>query len=75
MQEFIINVTQIEELQTLKDTEALDKIFTKAQRTIVGGEKVILVRRHANGQQDKFDELTTEGDLEEYKQRVYKYLI
>ena len=75
MQEFVINVTEIEELQTLQDLEALDKIFTKAQRTVIGGEKVVLVRRHPDGKQDKFDEFTTEGELDEYKKRVYKYLV
>ncbi len=75
MQEFVINVTEIEELQTLQDIDALDKIFSKAQRTVIGGEKVILIRRYADGKQDKFDEFTTEGDLADYKKRVYKYLV
>lgn len=74
MNEYLINVTEIEELQMIKNIDALDIIFNKAQRTIVGGEKVILIRRHADGQCDKFDELTTEEDLAAYQNRVYQYL-
>lgn len=74
MQEYIINVTQIEELQTIKNIDELDKIFTRASRTIIGGEKVLLVRGSANGKTEKFDELSTEQDLAAYKQSVYKYL-
>lgn len=74
MNDYQINVTEIEELQTIRNVDALDNIFSKAQRTIVGGEKVILVRRHAGGRCDKFDELATEEDLANYKKSVYKYL-
>lgn len=74
MQEYTINVTQIEELQTLKDTDQLDKIFSKAQGVLVGGGTVILVRKHTNGNKDKFDEFTTLDDLDNYKKQVYKYL-
>ncbi len=74
MQEFQINVTQIEELQTLQYTDELDRIFKKASTTLVGGEKVILVRGNADGSMHKFDEITTLEDLAEYKEKVYKYL-
>ena len=74
MQEYIINVTEIEELQTIKNTDALDKIFNKARQTVVGGGTVMLVRRHPDGRQDKFDELSTMEDLTAYKKSVYKYL-
>ena len=74
MQEYVINVTEIEELQTIKNKEALDKIFTKARATLVGGGTVILVRRHADGRSYKFDEFTAAEDLADYKNRVYKYL-
>jgi hypothetical protein len=73
-QEYVINVTQIEELQTIQNTQALDRIFTRAERTIVGGGTVVLVRKHSSGKADKFDELSTEQDLATYKQNVYKYL-
>lgn len=74
MQDYEINVTQIEELQTLNDKDALDGIFERAQRVVVGGGTVILVRQHPNGQRDKFDVLSTEADLTAYKHNVYKYL-
>ena len=44
MQDFKINVGEIEELQTIRDTDSLDRIFEKAQRTIVGGDLVLLGR-------------------------------
>lgn len=73
MQAYEINVTEIEELQTIANTRALDNIFTRARQTIVGGEKVILVRSSAN-RKEKFDEITTPEDLEAYRKGVYKYL-
>jgi hypothetical protein len=73
MQAYEINVTEIEELQTIANLRALDKIFTRARQTIVGGEKVILVRQ-TGPQKEKFDEITTPEDLEAYKKGVYKYL-
>lgn len=74
MLSYEINVTEVEELQTLHNTDELDKIFAKAQRMIVGGGSVVLVRRKADGSSDKFDEFTTVEDLAYYKERVYKYL-
>ena len=75
MQEYEINVTEIEDLQTYQNKDALDKIFTRAERTVLGGEKVILVRGYPDGRREKFDELTTEEDLAAYKRNVYKYLV
>lgn len=74
MQEYIIEATQIEELQTINDRKELDKIFDRAKQTIVNGESVLLVRKQYNGSQEKFDELTTLDELGEYKEQVYKYL-
>jgi hypothetical protein len=74
MQYYKINVTEIEELQTISDIKALDEIFTKAKRTIVGGAPVLMGRKDANKKWDQFDELTTEEDLEQYKKGVFKYL-
>ena len=45
MQDYVINVTEVEELQTLNDKDALDIIFERAQRVVVGGGTVILVRQ------------------------------
>ncbi|MGN6163997.1 MAG: hypothetical protein ACTHOF_05580 [Flavisolibacter sp.] len=74
MKEYVINVTQIEELQMISNVKELDKIFERAKSTIVNGEPVLLVRRQANGATEKFDELTTLDALSEYKNSVYKYL-
>jgi hypothetical protein len=74
MQEYNINVGEIEELQTIKNIRALDRIFKEAQSTIVNGEVVVLERKQVNGTREKFDALTTLEDLEAYKKSVYKYL-
>ena len=74
MTDYEINVTHIEELQTIKDTDSLDQIFDRAYKTVVGGASVVLLRKNGTGKAEKFDELTTESDLAEYKERVYKYL-
>ena len=74
MQPYEINVAEIEELQTIANRQKLDKIFTRAQQTLVGGEAVILLRKNADGKGEKFDEITTLEDLAAYKKRVYLYL-
>lgn len=70
----MIEVSRIEELQTLNDKDELEKIFFKAQSTIVNGEIVILVRKDKQGSAQKFDELSTLDDLDRYKKSVFKYL-
>lgn len=74
MQEYKINVSEIEDLQMVKNILALDRIFRDAKSTIVNGEAVWLLRKQAGGNSEKFDELTTTEDLETYKKSVYKYL-
>lgn len=74
MLEYVINVAEVENLQTLEDKDALDNIFARAERTVIGGGVVLLIRRSSNGSSEKFDEFSTEADLAEYKKRVYKYL-
>jgi hypothetical protein len=74
MREYVIDVSKIEELQTLNDTKQLESIFFRAKTTIVNGEKVLLVRKEKNGSSQKFDELSTLEDLENYRKRVFKYL-
>jgi hypothetical protein len=74
MQEYKINIADIEELQMTKNKRALDRIFKDAKSTVVNGEAVWLTRKQANGTIEKFDELTTAEDLELYKKSVYKYL-
>ena len=74
MQDYTINVTQIEELQTINNTDELDTIFTRAKSAIVNGAKVLLVRKEASGKVNKFDEMDTLDDLEVYRDRVFRYL-
>jgi hypothetical protein len=74
MREYVIDVSKIEELQTLNDKDELEKIFSKAQNTIVNGQAVMLVRKDKKGVAQKFDELTTLEDLNRYKKTVFKYL-
>jgi hypothetical protein len=74
MQEYTINVAEIEELQMTKNKRALDRIFKDAKSTVVNGEAVWLGRKQANGTIEKVEELTTTEDLETYKKSVYKYL-
>ncbi|WP_018615597.1 hypothetical protein [Segetibacter koreensis] len=74
MSEYTINVSEVEELQTISNVTELNKMFAKAQSTVVQGGTVVLVRRTPDGAVYKFDELTTEEDLENYKQTVLKYL-
>ena len=74
MLELTINVTQIEEWQTIKNIDALDQVFTRAQRVITGGGTVELMRQQPDGTSYKFDELSTLEELQTYKQSVYKYI-
>lgn len=74
MEDYTINVTKIEELQTIGNTGELDTIFTRAKSAVVNGAKVILVRKDASGKTNKFDEIDTLDDLEAYSEKVYKYL-
>lgn len=74
MRAYLIDVSRIEELQNLNDKGELEKIFFKAQSTIVNGEVVKLVRKDRQGLAQKFDELSTLEDLERYKRSVFKYL-
>ena len=74
MQDYTINVTQIEELQTINNTDELETIFTRAKSAIVNGAKVILVRKEASGKVNKFDEMDTLDDLEKYREQVFRYL-
>jgi len=74
MEDYIINVGQVEELQMIDDRAALDAIFQRAKRTLVGGASVVLVRQHRSGQVDPFDTFSTLEDLEAYRKNVYKHL-
>jgi hypothetical protein len=74
MQEFIIDVTQVEEWQTIADLDSLERLFQRAKSTIVNGERVLLVRSDRSGKKAQFDEFTTLEELERYRQTVFRYL-
>lgn len=74
MNDYVINVTQIEELQTISNTDELEKIFGRAKSAVVNGAKVILVRKEASGKTNRFDEIDTLEDLDKYQKGVFKYL-
>ena len=74
MNEFEINVTEVEELQMTNSITDLEQIFSKSKSIIVQGATVALVRKNTDGSTYKFNELTTEADLDNYRQTVFKYL-
>ncbi len=74
MKAYVIDVSKIEELQNLNDKDELENIFYRANSTIVNGEKVVLVRKNKNGASEKFDEITTQEDLEQFRKQVFKYI-
>jgi hypothetical protein len=74
MNSFLINVSEIEDLQNTNDVDELERIFQKAKSTIVNGASVFLARKQ-EGKMEKFDELTTLEDLEQYQKTVFKYLV
>ena len=74
MPEYFFNITLVEELQMISDTEELEKMFGRAKSVIVQGGSVVLIRKLSDGKEARFDEFTTEADLGIYKQSVFKYL-
>jgi len=74
MDDYIINVGKVEEFQMTKDVPALDELFQRAKRVLVGGGVVVLVRELRNGDSYRFEEFTNLDDFETYRKNVYKYL-
>jgi len=74
MDDYIINVGKVEEFQMIKDVPALDELFQRAKRVLVGGGVVVLVRELRNGDSYRFEEFTNLDDFETYRKNVYKYL-
>ena len=74
MDDYVINVGQVEEWQMIKDIAALDELFQRAKRVLVGGGKVALVRELRNGDSYRFEEFTNLDDFQVYRSNVYKYL-
>ena len=56
------------------DIKALDQLFERAKRVLVGGGVVALVREQRSGESIRFEEFTGLEDFEVYKKNVYKYL-
>jgi len=74
MEDLVITVNNIEEWQTLNDTNSLGRVFRRAQSVLVGGGKVVLERVQPSGEHYTFEEFTSLEDLEAYKKNVYKYV-
>lgn len=74
MTEYSINVNEVEDLQMTNNTVELEQMFTRAKSTVIQGGTVLLTRQFADGTNEKFDELSTEADLEAYRETVFKYL-
>lgn len=73
MQNLVIDIAQIEEWQVLNDRSELEKLFGKAQSTIVNGAAVELVR-NTGGQTARFEIIDNLSDLKHYRQQVMKYI-
>lgn len=73
MQDMRIDVSQVEEWQTLKDVKELERLFEKAQSTIVNGAAVVLYRKTA-GRKEPFQTIDNLEDLKQYRNQVMKYL-
>ncbi|MDF2189599.1 hypothetical protein [Paraflavitalea sp. CAU 1676] len=74
MEDYIINVKNIEEMQMINDVKGLDSIFQRAKVILVGGGTVAVVRHQRDGQVDRIEEFTNLDDLATYLKRVYKYI-
>lgn len=74
MEDFIITVGKVEEWQMTNDIKALDQLFERAKRVLVGGGVVALVREQRSGESFRFEEFTDLDNFEVYKKNVYKYL-
>jgi hypothetical protein len=74
MEDFIISVGKVEEWQMTNDVAALDGLFQRAKKALVGGGIVALVREQRSGEPYRFEEFSNLEDFEAYKKNVYKYL-
>jgi hypothetical protein len=74
MEAYIISVGKVEEWQMTNDVAALDVVFERAKRVLVGGGIVALVREQRSGEVYRFEEFSTLEDLEGYRSRVYRFL-
>ena len=72
MEDYIISVSKIEEWQMTNDVAALDVVFDRGKRVLVGGGIVALVREQRSGEVYRFEEFNTLEDFEGYRRRVYR---
>jgi hypothetical protein len=73
MEDYWFNVSEVEELQTINDLDELERRFGRARSAIVNGASVILARNQGE-RLEKFNELTTLEELDQYRTDVFKYL-
>ena len=74
MEDYIISVGKVEEWQMTNDTAALDAVFDRAKRVLVGGGVAALVRELRTGEVYRFEEFSTLEELEKYRKGVYRWL-
>jgi hypothetical protein len=74
MEDYIISVGKVEEWQMTNDIAALDLVFERARRVLVGGGVVALVREQRSGEVYRVEEFSTLEDFEVYRRRVVRYL-
>lgn len=75
MEDYTINVGEIEQLQMIKDVAALEEILQRAKVTIVRGGNVVLVRKDVTGNENRFDTFSNLDEMTAYRKNVLKYLI
>lgn len=74
MEDYVINVGNVEEWQMINDISSLNEVFQRAKRVLVGGGTVALMREQRDGSSWKVDEFSSLEDFEKYRENVYKYL-
>jgi hypothetical protein len=74
MEDYIISVGKVEEWQMTNDISALDLVFERAKRVLVGGGIVALVREQRSGEVYRVEEFSSLEDFEVYRRGVYKWL-
>jgi hypothetical protein len=74
MGDYIISVGNVEEWQMTNDIAALDLVFDRAKRVLVGGGVVALVREHRTGEVYRVEEFSTLVDFEKYRKGVYRWM-
>jgi hypothetical protein len=74
MEDYIISIGKVEEWQMTNDIAALDVVFDRAKRVLVGGGIVALVREQRSGDVYRVEEFSALEDFEKYRKGVYRFL-